>query len=37
VLERVTTQCRNRTLIFITHRTEVLKYADEQIVLGERQ
>lgn len=37
VLERVTTQCRNRTLIFITHRTEVLKYADEQIVLGKRR
>lgn len=35
VLKRVTTQCRNRTLIFITHRTEALKYADERIVLGE--
>lgn len=37
VLQRITSRYNDRTLIFITHRTEVLKYASERILLGEKE
>lgn len=36
VLQRITTQYQHHTLIFITHREEVLKYADNHIILQEK-